>query len=127
RSLLVSSRPGYERDAALIDLAVSQIELGGEGKEVDNGERLSWKETPNELRQTLDKINSSEAKVLALHEVGRRLIHKGHQNVAALLATAVGNNHPDAPAVVGLAMFPADREHAEKLARQGLDSLPQSG
>jgi hypothetical protein len=129
RSLLAnnSSWPGTERDAALIDLAVSQIELGGEGKDVDNGERLSWKDTPTELRQTLDKITSPEAKVLALHEVGRLLISKGHQNVAALLATAVGNNHPDAPAVVGLEMFPADRERAEKLAQQGLASLPQPG
>src|SRR5262249_12617964 len=33
----------------------------------------------------------------------------------------------DAPAVVGLALFPADRERAEKLAQQGLASLPQPG
>jgi hypothetical protein len=127
RSLLISSRAENERDLALIDLALSQIELGGDGKAVDNGERLSWKETPNELRQTLEKISSPEAKVLALHEVGRRLIQKGHQNVAALLAATVGNNHPDAPAVIGLELLPADREHAEKLARQGLDSLPPPG
>src|SRR5262249_17358105 len=127
RQLLANSQSSYERDAALIDLAVSQVELGGDGKDVDNGERLTWKDAPTELRQTLDKINSPEAKVRALQEVGRLLVRKGHQNVAALVATTVGNNPPDAPAVVGLAMFPADRERAEKLAQQGLASLPQTG
>src|SRR5262249_19615864 len=60
RNLLANSRSLYG-DAALIDLAVSQVELGGDGKDVDNGERLSWKEAPKELRQTLDKITSPEA------------------------------------------------------------------
>jgi ribosomal protein S27E len=126
RSLL-AGRSGYENDVALIELALSQIELGDDGKAVDNGERLSWKDTPNELRQTLEKIHSPEAKVLALHEVGRQLIAKGHQNVAALLATAVGNGHPDALGVVGLELLSADPKHAETLANQGLDSLPQAG
>src|SRR5262249_44900088 len=51
RQLLANSQSSYERDAALIDLAVSQVELGGDGKDVDNGERLTWKDAPTELRQ----------------------------------------------------------------------------
>ena len=51
----------------LIDLAKTQIELGGAPAEILDKRRVGWdREVPSEMKQTLGKIDNPEARLLAL-------------------------------------------------------------
>jgi hypothetical protein len=67
-----------ERDALLGDVALAWVELGGRSKESDDVRR-SWQEVQDALRQTLQKIQSPEARVLALRKVLTRLREMGKE------------------------------------------------
>lgn len=106
-----------ERDAFLIDLALTQVDLGGEKPDVDNLTRLSWEDAHKEVRQTLQNVTSREGRSEALRQVTRKLLAQNQGTRAAALATLFPEEGPELPAVVGLEMVRAKQEQmAESLA-----------
>ena len=74
----------------LIDLALAQIELGGDDEEILIKARLPWEKVRDELSATLQKIKAPEVQVLALREVGTRLFEKKQAELAVGLAATLG-------------------------------------
>jgi tetratricopeptide (TPR) repeat protein len=63
RSALVGGPSSSERDALLIDLALTQLDLGSDQEPLlRENIRLSWDRTLREVAQTLQNLRSSEAK-----------------------------------------------------------------
>jgi DNA-directed RNA polymerase subunit RPC12/RpoP len=77
----------------LIDLALSQIELGGDGDDIlaNTAKKLPWKDVFPEIENTLRKIESPEVRVLALREVGTRLLERKQGELAISLAASLSN------------------------------------
>ena len=117
-----------ERDAFLVDLALAQVDLGGEKPEVENETRLPWEEATKELRQTWQNLTSSEGRAEALRRVTRKLLAKNQGSFAPALATLFPEESPELLAIVGLEMLKAKQEPmAEMLANQALQNVsPQS-
>src|SRR5262249_2762818 len=66
-----------ESGLLLIDLALAQVDLGGNDKQITKGRRLKWDAVQNEVRQTLDSIRAKEARMEGLRQVSRKLITRG--------------------------------------------------
>jgi hypothetical protein len=99
---LAAPKSANERDTLAIDLALTQIELGGSQEEVDKGVRIAWKDAYTDVRRTLQGFVSLEARTEALQRVGRQLIRKGQANLAESLAAVFGGNSRDLPEMLGL-------------------------
>jgi hypothetical protein len=115
----------FGHDALVVDLAATQVNLGGSPEEVRNHVRLDWqKEVPKELQQTLGQLKSSrEARLEALREVCGRLIAKDQPMLAVALARSVGpsDEAPERLAVVGLELRRAGKQNeAEALVANEL-------
>jgi hypothetical protein len=87
-ALAADGPAAVERDALLWDLALAQVELGGNAKEADAGTRLSWEDAGKELRRTLDVIGAPEAQASALRAVTGRLVAQGKEAEAVALGLA---------------------------------------
>ncbi len=86
-----SNREQKEADAIneqllLVDLALAQIELGGNDDEVIGKTRLPWGDIRKELQTTLEKIVAPEAQEMAMREIASRLIEKKQPDLALMLA-----------------------------------------
>lgn len=84
-----------DNDLFLLRLALSQVELGGSEKQALNDERVQWKDLFDpDLLTTLERMGSDEARVMALREVGSRLMSHGQGPLAVGLAgkLKVGNS-----------------------------------
>jgi hypothetical protein len=127
-----------EHDLLLIELALSQVDLGGTPAEVENGTRRNWVRTSGgklnasdagvdqEITQTLQLLQLPQAQLLAAREVGRKLVAKGQPQVAARLpALLSGDLGPEVEAHVGLELFRSNPALAEAAATQALKMLPQ--
>lgn len=76
-----------DRDMHLIDLALTQLELGGsEEEKIAKEKHSSWKEMPKILQPTLDRIMAPEARAWAMRELGTRLIERKQGELAIGLA-----------------------------------------
>lgn len=75
----------------LIDLALSQVELGGTGDDLLTKKKQEWEVVRGELQATLMKIRASEVQVMALREVGTRLFEKDQASKAFQLAGNLAN------------------------------------
>jgi hypothetical protein len=116
---------GEEREDALAELAAAEVELGGDGEDVQREVRLKWDEVQKILRATLAAMNSPEARREALGEVVRRLIaHNQADRVLPLIGLVYSGpdvERSEALAVAGLVFLNAgDNAHAEKAAEQAL-------
>ena len=100
-----------ERDAQLIDLALDQIDLGGDQQPVIKGTRLRWDDVARELRQTLQQIRSPQARLEGLREVEGKLIRLEQKAIAVNLPGSV--------------LDPNDADRAEASAQLGLLLLDQ--
>jgi hypothetical protein len=122
RALLAADQvPSSEWDAVLIDVAVTQVDLGGEKTDVDSGARVSWDEVEKEIRQTLAQLRSREARLEAVREVNQKLIAKNQGLRAAGIIHRL--NLPDEAAellaLVGLELLRAkETKAAQTLAEQ---------
>jgi hypothetical protein len=70
------AKPAIHEQFFLIDLAISQIEMGGSGDDVipkGRGKRQEWEETRADLDKTLKAIKTPEIQVIALREIAARL------------------------------------------------------
>jgi hypothetical protein len=122
------ANPG-EREALLIALARSQVDLGGDRPDTDKGRRLQWDEAQKEFQRTLQHLSSPEGRSEGLREVTRRLIAKGQDKRAAPLATQLfPEDDAELLAVVGLEMLRAKHEQvAETLATQAQQRFLSQG
>jgi hypothetical protein len=81
--LRTSGRLTAEGNAVLLDLALTQVDLGGSGGEVEDRRRLSWDVAAKHWRRTLDQVKDLPTRVVAVREVCRKLIDRGQWNLAA--------------------------------------------
>jgi hypothetical protein len=113
-------RDPVEREWLLIDLAQSQVELGGDREEATKGLRIKWDDAQKEIRQTLQNLRLPEGRIEAAHLVTRKLIEKGQGARAAPLASQFPEQASALLATIGLEMLDAgqDRKMVEALAGQ---------
>jgi hypothetical protein len=137
RGLLDGATGGSnERDLLLIDLAVSQVELGSDktDEEVTPGLRLKWKDAVTEVGRALTAIRNPEAKVRGMREVMRQMLARGQsKQLAALLSSLSADDDllPEVCGVVGLDVErnsppggeanPKAKEETARLADQFID------
>jgi hypothetical protein len=139
RSFLAALPAGLGRDLLLVDLALSQVDLGGAGQDVNREQRLDWKATHNDVRQSLTPVDSPAARLYALRAVGRKLIEQGQGDFAVQLPGLYGglggapqggdgeaaSDVPEAMGLVGLELLRAgQKDRAEKLLTQALARYP---
>ncbi len=122
RALLATENAtSSEWDAVLIDIALTQVDLGGEQEEVNRGCRLKWTETEKELLQTLSKLHAPEARLEAVREVSRKLVAKNQGLLAVSMVQRLNlaEEAADLQAVIGLELARANQmTPALKLAEQ---------
>ena len=75
----------------LMDLAFSQIELGGTEDEAVRKEKQKWDDVRGIMKSTLQEIPTPEAQVIALRELGTRLIDRDQKSLAWQLAGNLAN------------------------------------
>jgi hypothetical protein len=82
-----------DRNLYLIELARTQLDLGMETEDQFRTKaRYDWDRTVrNEVKQTLDRIKSPEAKVIALRELSSELVARDQLALAISLATSQYN------------------------------------
>jgi hypothetical protein len=93
---------GPEGEWVLIDLAISQVELGGDKAQSLENTRLEWETIGKELRRTLEHISTPEARVEAVARVGRALLTHNQEKLAQAAATWYPESAADLNAVLGL-------------------------
>jgi len=98
-----------DADLFLIDLAKTQIDLGGDEDQFRIKARIEWDKgvhnASKEITRTLEKIKTPEARVIALREVASDLMARGKKEVAFSVAAnqaADGPASPLAPQFVAL-------------------------
>jgi hypothetical protein len=127
---LRSTPRSAERDALLTDLALAEIELGGDKPDTDEELRLPWDKTQQLLLPTLREIHNAEAKLQALRAVAVRLRERGQASRVLTLTNqlfpAADAEKAAALAVVGLEFLKAgDRQSAESAAEAALQLFPK--
>jgi hypothetical protein len=80
----------FERDAVLADIALSQVGLGGNSKQVADKVRLDWDDVYRLLQQTLQQIPVPEARLDALRRVCQDLVRRDQSAIAVGLADSIG-------------------------------------
>ena len=88
----MAAKTSVEVDFFLIDVAMTQIELGGSEDEIMSRERIGWPEVQRDVSQTLESV-SDEARGLALRLVGTRLADKKQMSLAIGIAGASPAQH----------------------------------
>jgi hypothetical protein len=121
---------GEDRDALLSDLALAQVDLGGDKVEVDEGRRLAWDDVQKRLVATLGQISDGEARLETLRTVVQRLRASGQAaRIMPLTNQAYSAGDADRAAalsVVGLEFLKADdRPSAEKAVETALQPPQQ--
>jgi hypothetical protein len=91
RKLIDGAPEGVEREMLLTELAVAQIELGGDSQQAARGERLDWDKAVAEVRQTLQLLHEPETRAEALARVSRKLIDKKQSDKLVPLANQLGS------------------------------------
>jgi hypothetical protein len=113
------AKPGVvaslDSDWVLIDLALSQVQLGGDKAQQVKRARLDWEPTAKEIRRTLALVISPEAREEAIRLVGRELIALDQGKYTANLPAIFPGTSAQLHAVLGLEFL---RAGDEKTARQ---------
>jgi hypothetical protein len=129
RTLLNNAPPGLDRELGLIELALTQLQLGGDKPEVDAKTRLPWQDALKDTQETLQLIGQAPdpreptsrltgARVEGIREVCRTLIERSQAHLASALATdlsaarlgpAQAVHVPEAMAAVGLELLRAQK------------------
>lgn len=127
---LRSAPESTERDALLTDLALAELEMGGDKPDTDQELRLPWDKTQQLLVPTLKEIHDAEAKRYAVRTVAQRLRELGQASRILTLATNLfaeaDADKAAALAVVGLeALQAGDRPLAERAAEAALQLFPK--
>ena len=116
-----NKNPAVNEQLFRIDIALAQVELGGDGDDVLRKNKLEWKDVRDELANTFGKIDGPEVQVIALREIGGRLLQKKQAGLAIGLAAALSNSEipgkNPAPFRQQIAMLCAMPDHEEKLSK----------
>jgi tetratricopeptide (TPR) repeat protein len=119
----------FERETVLTDLALAQVDLGGDKPDVEKRARINWEQAQKEIRQTLQLLKSPDGRSSALRGVAAKLIARGQPGQAVPLAsifTVSAEDSAQLHACVGLEMLRAKLPaEAEKLANQAQQLLAQ--
>jgi hypothetical protein len=98
-----------EREAALAELALAWVGLGGGPEDLEREKRLKWDDVQKRVQTTLAAIQTPEARLEALREVAERLIAAGQSaRVLPLVRNLYPGDGPDqaeARAVVALELL----------------------
>src|SRR5262249_45390535 len=86
--------PSAECDAALGDLALEMVELGGDKDQVRDEIRLKWEDCLKYVKSALDLIAAPDAKREAYRAVARRLIARDQNAAAVGLASSAFSGSP---------------------------------
>ncbi len=89
---LIGDTPSINDQMFLIDLARSQIELGGNEDEQIQKTKRSWESVRGLLRSTLEKCKDSEVQVAALRDAATRLVAINQDDLALVLADGLANS-----------------------------------
>jgi hypothetical protein len=131
RGRLAQLAAAADHDFLVVDLALSQIDLGGSRQQEIDRVRLKGDDAQKEVRQTLQQLQQAEARFAAARLVARKYLSKAggdaEQRVQAVrralaLARMVSPTSEDVPemlARVGLEVLD-DRKQAEEIAGQAL-------
>jgi predicted negative regulator of RcsB-dependent stress response/DNA-directed RNA polymerase subunit M/transcription elongation factor TFIIS len=127
---LRSAPQDEERDALLADLALAEVELGGDKPDTDQELRLPWDKTQQLLRAILGEIRDGEARLYALRQVAQRLRQRGEAlRVLPLtnqLYAAADADKAAALALIGLEFLKSgDQPLAERAAEAALQLYPK--
>lgn len=129
-SLQRSPSLGEERDALLTDLALAEVDLGGDKPDTDQELRLPWDKTQQLVLATLREISNAEAKLYALRLVAQSLREHGQASrvlpLTNQLFAAADADKAAALSVVGLEFLKADdRASADQAADAALQLFPK--
>jgi hypothetical protein len=125
----------WEREAALTELALALVELGGGPEDLERELRLKWDDVQKRVQVALAAIVMPEARLEALRGVAGRLV--AHGQAARVLPlvrsvySAAGADQAEALAVVGLELLGLAQEALaaeaaeQALAVYGPDSQPR--
>jgi tetratricopeptide (TPR) repeat protein len=122
---LRSAPQGEERDALLTDLALAEVEMGGDKPDTDQELRLPWDKTQQLMLATLREIHDAQARLFAFRAVAQRLREHGQAArvlpLANQLFAAADADKAAALSVVGLDFLKADdRSSADRAAEAAL-------
>jgi hypothetical protein len=112
------------QDVMLIEIALSQIDLGGEQPAVKEGTHLKWEDAQREVAQTLQALHTAEGRAAGMREVSRKLIEKGlAARVGPMASRFPEAEVPELRAIVGLELIrgksdPKRQQLAEELETQ---------
>jgi hypothetical protein len=124
-TLLRDAPASEDRDILLTELALAEIELGGNEADANKEIRLLWSKTQPLLLTTLQQIHDPEARRQAVRVVSERLIERGQTarvfQVVSQMYTTPDAERAAALSIAGLVLLKAnDRTAAEKAAAEAL-------
>lgn len=135
---LAAVRNPLERDLYLIDLALAQIDLGGNADQRLRKIRLHWTPVQTDVQRTMQALTLPEARAEAIRLVTRKLLDKSREITdkdepkderklnaparANAITQVLGKSDPELLAVLGLELLGVDdkREQANRLADDAL-------
>jgi transcription elongation factor Elf1 len=117
--------PTVEREVLLGELALAQVDAGGDTKQADAGTHLPWKDALPEVQSTLTQIKTFEVREDAARDVARKLVARGLRKevnglVRNVIAQGADGARPEAFGVAGLELLKADPKMAADLADEGM-------
>jgi hypothetical protein len=110
--MAATDKGSFERELALIDLVLSQVQLGGDPKQIDERTRLRWDDAHKEIRQTWQNLGTPEGRKEAIQRLSRELIAR-NQSMAAVSLVSQAPERSELLAVVALEMLHGQQESPE--------------
>jgi hypothetical protein len=126
RALQEADPRSAERDAALGDLALAVVELGGDQDEQREKLRTNWEECLRRVRTALGAMRAPDAKLDAYRAVAQRLIERGQSDAAAALASSAFSESPAekmAARALGLQLLLESKNGDRATVIKGCDEL----
>jgi hypothetical protein len=103
-----------ERDLLLIQLALNQVDLGGDDAAQIDGVALPWDpDITNEVRQTVNQLGTQEGKAEAIRAVGWKLLQKKQEGSARTVTGQFDQDEALTPHVAAL-QFPTSQANQVK-------------
>lgn len=123
-----------DSDLFLIELARAQLDLGGTEDQIRAKERIDWaddgksvKNVQREVSQTLNRIKTPEARVIAVHELAGELIGSGKKELAISVTSVLsadGAASPVLPHYFALLLAHGDMKRSPILIKPYDPKLP---
>jgi hypothetical protein len=114
-----------ERDALLLELGLTEIDLGGDETDVIAAKRLRWEDLSKDMIRIVERLTSPDARVIAVRDLCGKLGRKGQSVLAMTLAQTVpvgfvGKDRPEMLALAALALSNAGQVESAKTVAASL-------